>query len=90
MSDELPKDEQTVLFHWTVQALAESMLITEEQAVDLLDNANQAGRVAIRGNDYFAGVEIDGKWVFVQGRRRLTEATHEWQTLRFLERQFED
>jgi hypothetical protein len=88
--DRLTEDEQYVLCHWAVQAVAESMLITEDQATDLLAGANEAGRLAILGNGYFAGVQVDGKWVVVEGRANLTRATREWQTLRALERQFEE
>jgi hypothetical protein len=83
--EDLPVDEQFVLCHWAVQSVAASMLITEDQATDLLRDANDAGRLAIAGNGYFAGVAVDEKWVVVEGRARLTEATHEWVTLRAME-----
>jgi hypothetical protein len=38
----------------------------------------------------FSGVQVDGRWVVVEGRANLTAATREWQALRALERQFED
>jgi hypothetical protein len=85
---QLPEDEQYVLCHWAVQAVAAAMLITEDQATDLLAGACDAGRLSILGNGHFAGVQVDGKWIVVEGRRRLTEATHEWQTLRAMEEQF--
>jgi hypothetical protein len=87
--DRLTEDEQFVLCHWAVQAVAEGMLITEDQATDLLKHANDAGRLAILGNRHFAGVQCDGQWLVVEGRARLTAATHEWQTLRELEREFQ-
>jgi hypothetical protein len=86
---QLPEDEQFVLCHWAVQAVAESMLITEDQATDLLRNANDAGRLAIAGNSHFVGLQVDGKWIVVEGRANLTRATHEWQVLRELDREFE-
>jgi hypothetical protein len=86
----LPPDEQDVLCHWAVTAVAESMLITRDQALDLLVNAHEAGRLDIAGNRHFVGVQVDGKWIVVVGRGRLTEATHEWVTLRDLEREFSD
>jgi formylmethanofuran dehydrogenase subunit C len=73
----LPPDEQYVLCHWAVQAVAAGMFITDDQATDLLRNANDAGRLAITGNNHFAGVQVDGQWVVVEGRARLTEATRE-------------
>jgi hypothetical protein len=86
----LPPDEQDVLCHWSVNEVAESMLITREQALDLLVNANEAGRLSIAGNRHFVGVQVDGKWIVVVGRDRLTAATNEWVTLRELDRQFSD
>jgi hypothetical protein len=43
--------------------------------------------VQILGNDYFAGVQCDGRWVVVEGRANLTRATEEWQTLRAMKHQ---
>ena len=54
----------------------------------LLEAAYAQGRVQILGNGYFAGVQCDGRWVVVEGRARITQATREWQALRQLERQF--
>jgi hypothetical protein len=87
--DQLPEDEQFVLCHWAVQAVAEAMLIDYDAAFDLLSGAQEAGRLSICGTSMFAGVMVDGKWVVVEGRERITAATHEWQTLRALEREFE-
>jgi DNA-binding transcriptional regulator LsrR (DeoR family) len=88
--DRLPVDEQYVLAHWSVEALAEELKISEEAATDLLEAAYAQGRVQILGNDYFAGVQCDGRWVVVEGRANLTAATREWQTLRAMERQLEE
>jgi hypothetical protein len=66
------------------------MRITEDEARELLGAANEQGRLRILGNRWFAGVECDGRWIFVEGRRQLAEAAHEWQTLRAMQRQFED
>jgi hypothetical protein len=43
--------------------------------------------VQILGNNHFAGVQCDGKWILVEGRARITQATREWLTLRDMERQ---
>lgn len=86
-ADRLTDDEQYVLCWWSVQAIAEAMLISEDAATDLLEAAHAKGRVQVLGNDHFAGVQCDGKWIMVEGRANLTRATHEWQTLRALERQ---
>jgi hypothetical protein len=88
--DRLPIDEQFVLCTWSVQALAAELLISEEAATELLEAAYAQGRVQILGNGYFCGVQVDGRWIIVEGRANLTAATREWQTLRALERQFED
>jgi hypothetical protein len=87
--DRLTVDEQFVLCTWSVQALAEELLISEDAATELLEAAYAQGRVQILGNNYFAGVQVDGRWVVVEGRARITQATREWQTLRALEREFE-
>ena len=42
------------------------------------------------GNSMFAGVQVDGRWVVVEGRQQITAAAREWQALRAMERQFED
>jgi hypothetical protein len=54
---------------------------------ELLEAAYAKGRVQILGNDYFAGVQCDGKWILVEGRARITQATREWQTLRAMKHQ---
>jgi hypothetical protein len=86
----LTADEQFVLCWWSVQALAEELLIAEDAAKDLLEAAYEQGRVEIRGNDHFAGVQCDGRWIVLEGRARITQATREWLTLRDLERQLTD
>ena len=90
MASELSTVEQNILAHHSVEALAEAMLISVDAACDLLFKANEAGRVAILGNDYFAGVQVDGQWIVVRGRDWLRQAAQEYATLRFMERQFED
>jgi hypothetical protein len=90
MSDELPIVEQNILAHASVVALAESMLIAEDEAINLLARAHDQGRVAILGNDYFAGVMVDGQWITVKGRWWLRRAAQEYATLQFMERQFEE
>jgi DNA-binding transcriptional regulator LsrR (DeoR family) len=91
MSDRerLPVDEQFVLCTWSVQAVAADLGISFDDAVELLEKAYEQGRVQILGNDYFTGVQVDGRWVVVEGRARLTLATREWQTLRAMERQLD-
>jgi hypothetical protein len=89
-ADRLTADEQFVLCWWSVQALAEAMLISEDAAKDLLEAAYDQGRVEIRGNHMFAGVQVDGQWILVEGRARITEATREWLILRDMERQLTD
>jgi len=86
--DRLPADEQYVLCHWSVEALADELKISYDAAADLMEAAYAQGRIEIVGNGYFAGVQCDGRWVVVEGRANLTAATREWQTLRALERQF--
>jgi hypothetical protein len=61
-ADRLTDDEQFVLCWWSVQALAEELLISTDAATELLEAAYAKGRVQILGNDYFAGVQCDGKW----------------------------
>jgi hypothetical protein len=73
--DRLTVDEQFVLCTWSVQALAEELAISEEAATDLLEAAYAQGRIQILGNSYFAGVQCDGRWVVVEGRARITQAT---------------
>jgi hypothetical protein len=88
--DRLPADEQFVLCQWSVEALADELKISEEAAADLMEAAYAAGRVQIIGNGYFCGVQCDGRWVVVEGRANLTRATQEWQTLRAMQREFEE
>jgi hypothetical protein len=89
-SDRLTPDEQFVLCWWSVQALAEELKISEDAAEALLEAAYHEGRIQILGTSMFAGVQCDGRWVVVEGRTRITEATHEWQTLRAMKHQLED
>jgi hypothetical protein len=86
-ADRLTDDEQFVLCWWSVQALAEELLISTDAATELLEAAYAKGRVQILGNNHFAGVQCDGKWILVEGRARTTQATREWLTLRDMERQ---
>jgi hypothetical protein len=88
--DQLPIVEQNILAYASVVALAESLLIDEDQAVDLLFRAHEQGRVAIIGNQVFAGVQVDEKWIVVKGREWLRHATHAYMTLQYMERQFEE
>jgi hypothetical protein len=88
--DRLPDDELFVLCTWAVQAVAADLGISEDDAYALLGAAEAQGRIQVLGNSYFTGVQVDGRWVVVEGRARLTLATREWQTLRAMERQFED
>jgi hypothetical protein len=88
--DRLPIDEQYVLCHWSVEAVAADLSISLDDAAELLETAYAQGRVQILGNGYFAGVQVDGRWVVVEGRARITLATREWQTLRAMERQLDD
>jgi hypothetical protein len=85
----LPPDELYVLCTWAVQAIAADMGIDTDDAYALLQNAEATARVQIRGNAYFAGVTVDDRWVVVEGRARITQATREWVTLRTLDREFE-
>ena len=88
--DRLPIDEQYVLCTWSVDAVAADLGISFDDAAELLETAYAQGRVQILGNSYFAGVQVDGRWVVVEGRANLTAATREWQTLRVMERQLDD
>ena len=88
--DRLPGDELIVLCTWAVQAVVADLGIDEDDAYALLENAQAGGRVQILGNHQFAGVQVDGRWVVVEGRARITEATREWQTLRELKHQLAD
>jgi hypothetical protein len=84
----MPTEELMVLCQWAVQAVAADLGIDEDDALRLMHAAESAARIQIVGNSYFAGVQVDGRWVVVEGRARITQATREWQTLRHLERQF--
>jgi len=88
--ERLPPDEQFVLCHWSVEALADELKISYEAAGDLMEAAYAQGRIQIIGNTYFCGVACDGRWVVVEGRANLTLKTREWQALRAMERQFEE
>jgi hypothetical protein len=87
--DQLPVDEQVVLGKWAVEAFAAEMGYDDDTARVGLEMAHRQGRVQMVGDAHTAGVLLDGRWVVVETRARLTEATHEWQTLRALEREFE-
>jgi hypothetical protein len=88
--ERLPVDEQFVLCTWSVDALADELKISFEAATDLMEAAYAQGRIQILGNGYFAGVQCDGRWLVVEGRANLTRKTREWQTLRAMEREFEE
>jgi hypothetical protein len=81
----LPEDELYVLCHWACEALAETLSIEVDEAKDLLEAAYNQDRVQVLGTSMFAGVMCDDRWVVVEGRARITEATHEWVTLRNME-----
>jgi hypothetical protein len=87
--DRLPDDELFVLCTWAVQAVAADLGI-DEDAYGLLGAAEAQGRIQVLGTSMFAGVQVDDRWVVVEGRANLTRATQEWQTLRAMERQLED
>jgi hypothetical protein len=86
-SQRLPEDELFVLCTWSVREVAADLRIDFDAATELLEAAYEQGRVQILGTSMFAGVQVDGKWVVVEGRARLTEATREWQVLRALKHQ---
>jgi hypothetical protein len=88
--DRLPDDELFVLGAWAVQKLAADLGIDEDDACALLEAAYAQGRVQVLGNSHVAGVAVDGRWVVVEARGRLTEATHQWRALRHMQRQFEE
>jgi hypothetical protein len=88
--DRLPDDELFVLCTWAVQAVAADLGIDEDDAYGLLGAAEAQGRIQVLGTSMFAGVQVDDRWVVVEGRANLTRATQEWQTLRAMERQLED
>jgi hypothetical protein len=88
--DRLPDDELFVLCTWAVQAVAADLGISEDDAYALLGAAEAQGRIQILGTSMFTGVQVDGRWVVVEGRARLREATREWQTLRAMDRELEE
>jgi hypothetical protein len=81
----LPEDELYVLCHWACQALAEDLRITLDDAKAALEAAYNQDRVQILGNAWFAGVSCDDRWLVVEDRFRITEATYVWATLRHME-----
>lgn len=89
-ADRLPIVEQNIIAYASVVALADSLLISTNDATDLLFRANEQGRIAIIGNNQFAGVQLDGKWLVVKDRDWLRRAAQEYVTLQAMERQFED
>ena len=82
----LPHDELMVLCTWATQAVAADLGIDEDDALELMRAAESTARIQVLGNSYFAGVQVDGRWVVVEGRARITQTTREWVTLRELER----
>ena len=90
--DRLPWDQQVVLGHWACQAAAERWGLTYEQAKEILAAAYEynPARVQMLGTSMFAGVQVDGEWLFVESRARLQQAAQEWATLRAMERQFKE
>jgi hypothetical protein len=84
-ADRLPDDELFVLCTWAVQAVAAELRISEDDAYEAMAAAEAQGRVQVLGTSMFAGVQVDDRWVVVEGRARITQATHEWVTLRNLE-----
>jgi hypothetical protein len=81
----LPDDELYVLCHWACEALAEALCISVDDARDALAIADAQDRIQVLGNAHIAGVQCDDRWVVVESRARITQATHEWVTLRNLE-----
>jgi hypothetical protein len=88
--DRLPDDQQYILAHWSAQQVAEDLAIPFDDAVDLLERAYEQDRVQILGTSMFAGIRVDGRWVFVTGRHQLQQAAQEWATLRAMDRQFDE
>jgi hypothetical protein len=86
----LPSDELFVLCTWAVQAVAADLGVDEDDAYALLGAAEAQDRVQVLGDASVAGVQVDGRWVVVEGRARITQATQEWVTLRALERELSD
>jgi hypothetical protein len=70
--------------------LAEELLINFDAATDLLEAAYTQGRVQIVGDASVAGVACDGRWLVVESRARITQATREWQALLAMERDLRD
>jgi hypothetical protein len=89
-ADRLPDDELFVLGTWAAQKLAADLGVDQDDAYALLEAASAQGRVQVLGDSHVAGIAVDGRWVVVEARGRLTEATHEWQTLRHMKRQLEE
>jgi hypothetical protein len=89
-ADRLPIVEQNILAYASTVVLAEELLISETDAVDLLAAAHDQGRVAIVGNNLFAGVQVDGQWIVVKGRDWLRHAAQAYMTLQYMERQFDE
>jgi hypothetical protein len=81
----LPDDELFVLCHWACEALAAELAISVDDAKAALAVADAQDRVQVLGTSMFAGVMCDDRWVVVEGRARITQATQEWITLRNLE-----
>ena len=88
--DRLPVDEQVVLGRWAVEAFAAEMGYDDDAAQVGLEVAYRQGRVQIVGDAHLAMVLLDGRMLVAETRARLQEAAHEWSTLRFMKRQFED
>jgi hypothetical protein len=88
--DQLPDDEQVVLGKWAVEAFAAEMGYDDDAARAGLEVAHRQGRVQMAGDAHLAMVLLDGRTLVAETRARLQEATHEWQTLRHMKRQFED
>jgi hypothetical protein len=88
--DQLPDDEQVVLGKWAVDAFAAEMGYDDDAARVGLEVADRQGRVQMVGDNQTAGVLLDGRMLVAVSRARLAEAAHEWRTLRFMKRQFEE
>jgi hypothetical protein len=90
VTSRLPDDELFVLCTWAVQAVAADLGTDEDDAYALLGAAEAQGRIQVLGTSMFAGIQVDGRWVVVEGRANLTAATREWQMLRHMQRQFDN
>jgi hypothetical protein len=86
----LTDDEQVVLGRWAVEAFAAEMGYDEDAAQAGLEVAYRQGRVQMVGDAHLAMVLLDGRTLVAETRARIAEAAHEWQTLRFMKRQFEE